>query len=127
MEFRSYALIQLAIVVALGSISIAMIHTRPMNTYETTVRDLLAEIWVASNTPGYRRTLVLYLSRPLTLNNGTIILSQEFWVLGPFNQSGRFLRVPIVVEESIVLEGLVVLEIEGSSTGVVIVKRVTIG
>lgn len=123
MEVRAYALIQLAVLVTLGIVSVSIVNIRPVSTYENSVRELLAEIWVATNTPGYKRIVTLHLDERLIVKNGTIVLSREFWVLSPFNQSGRIVWVPIAVREPLVLEGLVVLKIESTNNGTVLVEK----
>ena len=127
MEVRAYALIQLAVLVTLGIVSVSIVNIRPVSTYENSVRELLAEIWVATNTPGYKRIVTLHLDERLIVKNGTIVLSREFWVLSPFNQSGRIVWVPIVVREPLVLEGLVVLKIESTNNGTVLVEKEATG
>jgi len=122
-EVRAYALIQLAVLVTLGIVSVSIVNIRPVSTYENSVRELLAEIWVATNTPGYKRIVTLHLDERLIVKNGTIVLSREFWVLSPFNQSGRIVWVPIAVREPLVLEGLVVLKIESTNNGTVLVEK----
>lgn len=127
MEVRAYALIQLAVLVTLGIVSVSIVNIRPVSTYENSVRELLAEIWVATNTPGYKRIVTLHLDERLIVKNGTIVLSREFWVLSPFNQSGRIVWVPIAVREPLVLEGLVVLKIESTNNGTVLVEKEATG
>ena len=127
MEVRAYALIQLAVLVTLGIVSVSIVNIRPVSTYEYSVRELLAEIWVATNTPGYKRIVTLHLDERLIVKNGTIVLSREFWVLSPFNQSGRIVWVPIAVREPLVLEGLVVLKIESTNNGTVLVEKEATG
>jgi len=126
-EVRAYALIQLAVLVTLGIVSVSIVNIRPVSTYENSVRELLAEIWVATNTPGYKRIVTLHLDERLIVKNGTIVLSREFWVLSPFNQSGRIVWVPIAVREPLVLEGLVVLKIESTNNGTVLVEKEATG
>ncbi|GEM_PF-1533513 len=127
MEVRAYALIQLAVLVTLGIVSVSIVNIRPVSTYESSVRELLAEIWVATNTPGYKRIVTLHLDERLIVKNGIIVLSREFWVLSPFNQSGRIVWVPIAVREPLVLEGLVVLKIESTNNGTVLVEKEATG